>query len=166
MKKIAILVILSTLAIPVFAEGPAVTQDKEIKTLTLPSDGRAKIGLLLGMPSGLTFGYRFSNWFEANITAGYNFLFVKAGLVSVNTLFTLVNIPIGDAGVMPLSLGPQLNFIFGSDFMMELVADLRLEYSFNNIPLNLFGEFGVGARFFDPNSWVAWNGGLGVRYIF
>jgi len=158
--------ILVMLAVPVFAEGSNVTKDKDIKTLSAPPDGRAKIGLLMGMPSGVTFGYRFSNWFEANLTAGYNFMFTKSALISTNALFTLVNIPIGDAGVMPLSLGPQVNFILGNDFKMELVGDLRLEYSFQNIPLNLFGEFGFGFRFFDANNWIAWNGGVGVRYIF
>jgi len=165
MKKtlIPVLVLLVFLVtMPAFAD---VTKDKEIKTLQLPQDGRAKIGLLMGMPSGVTFGYRFSNWFESNISAGYNFVFTKSALVSVNGMFTLVNIPIGDAGVMPLSLGPQMNFIFGDDFYMDLVGDLRLEYSFNDIPLNLFAEVGFGFRFFHDN-WIAWNGGIGVRYIF
>jgi len=165
MKKILLLLLMLMaflVTVPVFA---GVTQDKEIKTLELPSDGRAKLGLLMGMPSGVTFGYRFSNWFEANVTAGYNFMFTKSALVSANGLFTLVNIPIGDAGVMPLSLGPQMNFIFGNDFYMDIVADLRLEYSFQDIPLNLFGEFGFGFRLFHDD-WIAWNGGIGVRYIF
>ncbi len=141
----------------------SLSEDKEIKTLQVPSDGRAKIGLLLGYPSGITFGYRFSNWFEANLTAGYNFLFTNSAIISTNGLFTLVNIPIGDAGIMPLSLGPQVSFILGNDFYIDLVGDLRLEYSFADIPLNLFGEFGFGFRFFHDD-WIAWNGGIGVRY--
>lgn len=165
MKKTAIFLILVLVLTPLFAEGAAITKDKEIKTLQPPPDGRAKIGLLMGMPSGITFGYRFSNWFEGNLTAGYNFS-KEGALISANGLFTLVNIPIGDAGVMPLSLGPQMNFIFGRDFYMEVVGDLRLEYSFADIPLNLFGEFGFGFRFFNGDDWIAWNGGIGVRYIF
>ncbi len=164
MKKLwmilAVLVLLTTVV-----TAQSIKDDKDIKTLQMPSDGRAKIGLLMGMPSGVTFGYRFSNWFEGNLTAGYNFLFTNSAIVSANGLFTLINIPIGDAGVMPLSLGPQMNFIFGNDFYMDIVADLRLEYTFPNIPLNLFGEFGFGFRFFH-NDWIAWNGGVGVRYIF
>ncbi|RKX87586.1 MAG: hypothetical protein DRP70_08125 [Spirochaetes bacterium] len=167
MKKTTILMLLVVLlAMPLLAEGNSLNKDKEIKTLQISQDGRAKIGLLMGMPSGVTFGYRFSNWFEGNVTAGYNFAFAQSAIISVNGLFTLVNIPIGDAGVMPLSLGPQINFILGNNFYMDAVADLRLEYSFPEIPLNLFGEFGFGVRFFKENDWIAWNGGVGVRYIF
>ena len=162
-KLLLVLVVLMLVSGALTAQ--SVKEDKEIKTLQAPPDGRAKLGLLLGYPSGVTFGYRFSNWFEGNITAGYNFIFTKSALISANGLFTLVNIPIGDAGVMPLSLGPQVNFIFGNTFYIDIVADLRLEYTFANIPLNLFGEFGFGFRFFH-NDWIAWNGGLGVRYVF
>ena len=169
MKKTLLLLILLIIAlVPLLAEesGTGIKDDKDIKTLEMPSDGRAKIGLLMGMPSGVTFGYRFSNWFEGNLTAGYNFMFTKSALISVNGLFTLVNIPVGDAGVMPLSLGPQMNFILGNTFYMDIVADLRLEYTFSSIPLNLFGEIGFGFRFFNGDDWVAWNGGIGVRYVF
>jgi hypothetical protein len=165
MKKIILLIIaVAVMAMPLAAQ--SVSKDKDIKTLQAPPDGRAKIGLLLGMPSGVTFGYRFSNWFELNLTAGYNFLFTSSALISTNALFTLVNIPVGDGQVMPLSLGPQVNFILGNEFFLETVADLRLEYTFPDIPLNLFGEFGFGVRFFDSNKWIAWNGGVGVRYVF
>jgi len=167
MKRYAVLSLLVLLlAMPLMAKSSSVHKDKDIKTLEVPSDGRAKIGLLMGMPSGITFGYSFSNWFEANLTAGYNFMFTKSAIISANGLFTLINIPIGDAGVMPLSLGPQINFILGDNFRMEIVGDLRLEYTFPDIPLNLFGEFGFGFRFFDKNDWIAWNGGIGVRYVF
>ncbi len=144
----------------------SVTDDKEIKTLQAPSGGRAKIGLLLGYPSGITFGYQFSNWFEVNLTGGYNFLFSKSGIISANTLFTLASIHIGKAGVIPLSFGPQVNFIMGNKFYIDLVADLRLAYTFANIPLNLFAEVGFGFRFFNSGDWWAWNGGVGVRYVF
>ncbi len=147
--------------------GQSVTEDKEVKTLELPDDGNFKLGLLIGYPSGVTAGYRFSNWFEANLTAGYNFINVQSAVVSVNGLFTMVNIPIGDAGFMPLSLGPQVNMILGKDFFLETVADLRLEYTFEEIPLNLYAEFGMGIRFFDnPAIDWAFNGGFGVRYVF
>jgi hypothetical protein len=166
MKKIILLIIaVAVMAMPLAAQ--SVSSDKDIKTLQAPPDGRAKIGLLMGLPSGVTFGYRLSNWFELNLTAGYNFLFEQSAVISTNALFTLVNIPVGENQMMPLSLGPQVNFFLGSDFVMETVADLRLEYTFPNIPLNLFGEFGFGVRFFDDNNdWIAWNGGVGVRYVF
>lgn len=165
MKKTVLVLALLALALT-GAWSQNVTEDKDVGTLSVPDDGRFKLGLLIGVPSGITMGYRFSNWFEANLTAGYNFLFVDSGIISANSLFTLTNIPIGDAGVMPLSLGPQVNFIVGNKFYIEVVGDLRLEYTFRDIPLNLFGEFGFGFRFFDEGDWIAVNGGLGVRYVF
>lgn len=144
----------------------SIKEDREIKTLRAPDDGKAKLGLLIGYPSGVTFGYQFSNWFEANATVGYNFSVTQSAIISANGLFTLVNIPIGKAGVMPLSLGPQLNFILGNKFYMDIVADLRLGYTFANIPLNLFAEVGFGFRLFYDDNWWAWNGGVGVRYVF
>jgi len=165
MKKTLILLAVLILSVGALS-AQSVSEDKEIRTLQAPPDGRAKIGLLLGYPSGITFGYQFSNWFEGNLTAGYNFLFIKSGIISANGLFTLVNIPIGDAGLMPLSLGPQVNFILGNKFYIDIVADLRLAYTFANIPLNLFAEFGFGFRFFNDGDWLAWNGGVGVRYVF
>ena len=165
MKKTVLVLVLLTLALTgVWSQ--SVSEDKEVRTLSVPEDGRFKLGLLMGVPSGITAGYRFSNWFEANLTGGYNFLFINSGIISANTLFTLANIPLGDAGVLPLSVGPQVNFIIGNTFYIELVGDIRLEYTFQEIPLNLFGEFGFGFRFFDDGTWIAWNGGLGVRYVF
>jgi hypothetical protein len=167
MKKLFVLIILvSAVMMPLAAQEKSIKEDRDIKTLQAPPDGRAKLGVLLGYPSGVTFGYRFSNWFEGNATVGYSFTGSGSALISVNGLFTLVNIPLKNGEVMPLSLGPQINFLLGNNFFMEAVADLRLEYSFPDIPLNLFGEFGFGFRFFDGNDWIAWNGGLGIRYIF
>lgn len=165
MKKALLLFVVLILVVGVLS-AQSVGEDKEIKTLQGPPDGRAKIGLLLGYPSGITFGYQLSNWFELNLTGGYNFLFSKSGIISVNSLFTIVNIPLGNAGVMPLSLGPQVNFIMGNKFYIDLVVDIRLGYTFSNIPLNLFAESGFGFRFFNSGDWWAWNGGLGVRYVF
>ena len=143
------MVVLVLSGFPLFARAN-VTEDREIKTLEIPDDGRAKLGLLLGYPSGLTFGYRPSNWFELNATVGYSLRFSESAIVSANGLFTLVNIPVGSAGVIPLSLGPQVNFILGNNlFYMEMVADLRFEYTFPDIPLNLFVETGFGLRFFE-----------------
>ena len=165
MKKTLLVLLLLSLALT-GAFSQSVSEDREVKTLSVPQDGRFKLGLLMGVPSGITAGYRFSNWFEANLTGGYNFLFINSGIISGNALFTLANIPLGDAGVLPLSVGPQVNFIVGNTFYIELVGDVRLEYTFQNIPLNLFGEFGFGFRFFDDGNWIAWNGGVGVRYVF
>ena len=146
----------------------SINEDKEIKTLSGESlEGRVKAGVLLGMPSGATVGYRFSNWFETNLSAGYNFLFEKAAVVSANGLFTVLNIPAGDAGLLPLSVGPQMNFIFGDPFVFQIVGNVRLEYTFEDHPWNLFVEGGFGFQFNDPNDeWAAWNAGLGARYVF
>jgi len=168
MKKFLILIIVLLLASSLYAEN-GVTSNKDIKTIKVPIDGRAKIGVILGSPIGATFGYRFSNWFETNFIAGYDFCCSNAGMVGINGLFTLVNIGAGKAGVLPLSLGPQINFLFGGykPFMMDILADLRLEYTFRDIPLNLFGEFGAGIRLFDRNGVnFAFNSGLGIRYVF
>ena len=97
MKRYMLFLLVLTLATTGAMAG-SITEDKEIKTLEIPSDGRFKAGLLLGYPSGITFGYRFSNWFESNFTAGYNFIDADSAMIRANTLFTLVNIPIGDAG--------------------------------------------------------------------
>ena len=167
MKRIiAMAVVLAVAAAMLSAED--LREDREIKTLSGERlEGRVKAGILAGMPSGATAGYRFSNWFETNLTAGYNFLFKKAAVVSANGLFTLVNIPAGEAGLMPLSVGPQINFIFGDPFVFQIVGDVRLEYTFEDIPLNLFVEGGLGFQFNDPDDeWAAWNAGVGARYVF
>jgi hypothetical protein len=165
-KMLTILLILAVAAASVSAKD--VTEDREIKTLSGEKlEGCVKAGLLVGMPSGATVGYRFSNWFESNLTAGYNFLFKDAAVVSANGLFTVVNIPAGDAGLLPLSVGPQVNFIFGDPFVFQIVGDVRLEYTFEDIPLNLFVEGGFGFQFNDAdNDWIAWNAGIGGRYVF
>ena len=62
MKKTLLLLAVLILLVGALS-AQSVSEDKEIKTLQAPPDGRAKIGLLLGYPSGITFGYQFSNWF-------------------------------------------------------------------------------------------------------
>ena len=162
MKKAILIIALVTVATAgLWAQ--KVTEDREVKTLEVPTDENLKLGLLMGFPMGATMGYRMSNWFEVNLTAGTDF---DSALISANTLFTLVNIPIGEAGVMPLSLGPQVNFLVGNDFFLDVVGNLRLEYTFQNIPLNLFAEYSLGGRFFDDRTWLAQGGGLGIRYVF
>ena len=165
MKKFILLILVFSTAFCVFAEN--LTEDKDVTTLNLPDDGRLKVGALLGYPSGITAGYRFSNWFETNLTVGYNPSFANGALLSSNAMFTLVQIPVKGAGIMPLSLGPQVNVIVGNRFFrVDLVGNLRLEYTFPEIPLNLFLEGGFGFRFFNGADWMAWHSALGVRYVF
>jgi len=165
MKRIWIMV-LAIVLVSGMVSAQSISKDKDVKTLSIPNDGRAKVGLLLGYPSGATFGYRMSNWFEFNVNAGYDFIGTNSPIVGGNALFTLVNIPIGDAGVLPLSIGPQVTFVLGKDFYIDTVADIRLEYTFADIPLNLFIESGFGFRIFNDGDWWAYNGGIGVRYVF
>ncbi len=165
MKRIIAIVIVFAAAVGIVS-AQSLREDREIKTLNEEAlEGRVKAGVLLGMPSGATIGYRFSNWFETNLTVGYSFIHKNSAVVRANSLFTVLEIPMGDAGMMPFSLGPQVSFFFGDKFVVQLVGDLRLEYTFEEIPLNLFVEGGFGFQFNDDD-WIAWNSGIGVRYVF
>ncbi len=168
MKKIIIvLALIAVAAAPLIAQN--VTEDKEIKTLSgEPLVGRAKLGVLVGVPFSVTFGYRFSNWFEGNLLVGWSPISSTSVAIGANGLFTLFNIPAGET-VMPFSLGPQIVTYIGSSFAMDIVADIRLEYTFVDIPLNLFAEIAPGVRFnFTGGTTVTWAllGGIGVRYVF
>lgn len=151
-------------------------EDRDIKTIKLDTkevQGKLKAGLALGYPWGLTAGYRFSNFFELNGTLGSDYKDFTAGL---NGLFTLVNLDIKHEK-FPLSIGPALYSHFGyydgndknssSDryTRIDILGVARVEYSFDEIPLNLFIEAGFGlevVRFVDTAASCA----IGVRYIF
>lgn len=168
-RVIIILAMVAIVAAPLVAQ--SVNEDKEIKTASAePLVGRAKLGVLIGVPLGLTFGYRFSNWFEGNVVVGWSAVATGAVAIGANGLFTLVNIPAGET-VMPLSLGPEIMFYISSFyFAMDIVANLRLEYTFINTPLNLFAEIAPGIRFVFAGGLggvgFAFLGGIGVRYVF
>ena len=160
--------VLSLFVFALSAQETRITEDKDIPLIGAPSDGSFKAGLLGGVISGFTAGYRFSNWFEINGIAGWNWHHHDAGALGLNGLFTLVQLKAGDHGVLPLSFGPQVVFVVGENFAIETTADLRIEYTFSEIPLNIFAEGGGGIRLFDlsGNSFVAWHGSLGARYVF
>lgn len=139
-------------------------EDREIKTIRLDNkrgDDRLKAGLSLGYPFGLTAGYRFSNFFELNALAGSNYHDLTLG---GSGLFTIANIDVSGEK-FPLSIGPAFYSHFGKNYRFDALATARLEYSFEEIPLNLFVEAGAGIRlveFAGPAGSFA----IGVRFIF
>ncbi len=152
-----------SLVLPIFGQNKKV-EDKEIKEINLNTEsleGRAKAGVALGYPSGLVFGYRLANYLEINVLAGtlYNG-FTLGG----NLMFTLADIMIKDQP-FPLSLGPQLNVNMGNEFNMSVLGLLRWEYTFEEIPLNLYIEAGPGISFLKGVD-LDWSTSLGIRYVF
>lgn len=162
-RKIAILlfIVLCAAAVPGF------TQDREVKTVDLTelkSGGRFKLGLALGYPTGVTLGIRINNWMEPNFFVGSKFYAFTFG---GNFLFTVVNFSIGEHGFLPLSIGPAVLMHAGGplSFGLDLYGVVRLEYSFQQVPINLFIEGGPGVSF-TPIVWFQWTAAVGVRYIF
>lgn len=139
-------------------------EDKSIPQINLSTEdleGRAKAGLALGYPFGVTFGYKLANYMEVNIFAGSHFNDFSLG---TNLLFTVVDINIKEA-VFPLSLGPAVYFNIGDEFNMALGATVRGEYTFNETPLNLYLEITPGFSFIsDFDFYMA--SSLGIRYVF
>jgi hypothetical protein len=155
----------------------SITEDREIKTVTLDknqSDGKLKVGLVLGYPWGITAGYSFSNYFELNGTLGSDYNDFIAG---VNGLFTVVNLKISHE-IFPVSVGPAVyshnnhhddgNDRHGRDdeyTSVDLLGVARIEYSFEEIPLNLFIEAGLGVQVIEYAE-TAGSFSIGIRYIF
>jgi hypothetical protein len=130
----------------------------------LKSGGRFKLGLALGYPTGVTLGIRINNWMEPNFIVGSKFFGFTFG---ANFLFTVVNFSIGEHGFLPLSVGPAVLMHAGGllGFQLDLYGVVRLEYSFQSVPINLFIEGGPGVSFV-PIVWFQWTAAIGVRYIF
>ena len=139
-------------------------EDRKIQTISLDNkrtDDKLKAGLFLGYPFGVTAGYSFSNFFEINSLIGTNYNSITAG---GSGLFTVANIDIS-GNYFPLSIGPAFYAHFGKDFKYDVLAAVRLEYSFEEAPLNLFVEGGLGTKVFEGLRWAG-SLGVGVRYIF
>ena len=171
-------ILISFIILSVFnlTAGRLSAEEGEIKTIKLDTrelEGKLKAGVALGYPWGLTAGYRFSNIFELNGTIGSDYNDFTMG---VNGLFTVVKLDISHEK-FPVSVGPALYSHFGyhdsSDknekddeyTRIDLLGVARIEYSFDEIPLNLFVEAGLGlevVRFAD----IAGSFAIGVRYIF
>ena len=163
MKRILIIIILHLIMLgPLFAEKKQ--QDKEISRINLSTEeleGKAKAGLALGYPFGLTIGYKLANYLEINAFAG-----THAGDFTLGSslLFTLVTVEIKDEE-FPLSVGPAVFCSFSDNFSMMAGAAVRCEYTFREIPLNLYLEVIPGLTLDkDLDFYLA--SSLGVRYVF
>jgi hypothetical protein len=165
MKKVLFIALLSIVTFSLAAEAKSVTIDNK------RTDDKFKAGLILGYPSGLTAGWRLSDLLEMNFHVATHYSDI---IIGAAPMFTLVNINIADE-IFPLSLGPMVNV--GFDFSplnnvvdIDILANLRVEYSFKNIPLNLFLEGGGGIKInlgdeVNPIGGQG-SGAIGVRYIF
>ncbi|OQY33007.1 MAG: hypothetical protein B6241_09210 [Spirochaetaceae bacterium 4572_59] len=140
------------------------SEDKDIPQINLSTEdleGRAKAGLALGYPFGLTFGYKLANYMEVNVFAGSHLNDFSLG---TNLLFTVVDINIKEE-MFPFSIGPAVYFNIDDDFNMAIAATVRGEYNFNEIPLNLYVEITPGFSFInDFDFYIA--SSLGIRYVF
>ncbi len=139
--------------------------------------GSIKAGVVLGYPSGLTIGFRTSDVFEINAHVSSHYSDLSLG---ANVLFTLVDINISEE-IFPLSIGPAVNInipflanvyyngAYVSNLNFDFLGMVRWEYSFKNIPLNLFIEGGLGLnvafRSSVPLSFTG-SSAFGIRYIF
>jgi hypothetical protein len=170
MRRVLLLVIVALIAVPVMALAEeAGTQlelmKKEPKTVKIEGgwlDDRAKLGLALGEPWGVVFGYHFTKTFEANILLGSRFKF-DTFTIGGSGLFTLINFQIGKQ-IFPFSVGPAAYFDFGDGMSMDALGVVRIEHSFD-IPLNLYLEGGVGYTLFNRTGF-AWTTAVGARYVF
>ena len=170
MKRLVILITAVVIACPVFAlaeelEGGLALLKDEPKTVKIDTqwlDERAKLGLAIGEPWGLVFGYHFTKMIEANFLIGSRFSF-DTFTVGGSALFTLFNFQISKQ-IFPFSLGPTVYFDFADPTSMDALGVARLEYTFN-IPLNLYFEGGAGYTLFNRTGF-AWTVAGGARYVF
>lgn len=150
----------------------------------MAEEGKFKLGLMAGSPSGITAGYRFSDLLEVNGIVGFGFGWYGSSAISLggNLLFTVYTFDIGGHD-FPLSIGPQATVNFGLDnyydiFGFDAVADIRLEYTFEDKPWNLFIETGFGVKYYsfkwdlfgtiydDEYIGFQFTGAVGARYVF
>lgn len=169
MKKL-LLVVLFLISASVLFAGEAVlmkSDGKSNKNISLDSidkklEGKAKLGLSLGYPTGITFGYQMTNIIELNTTIGlFDFDKLAAG---VSTLFALFDFEAGEA-VFPVTAGPAIYFHAAGDAKVDILGVIRIEYDFEDAPLNMFIEGGAGMRI-TPDTKMAGAGSLGIRYVF
>ena len=172
MKKLVaiLIVVLFTLPVVAFAdelgdELELLKKDKEAKTVKVGTnwlENRAKLGLAIGKPWGVTFGYHFSKSFEGNLLVGSDFN-IDGVVLGGSGLFTLVNFDIADQ-IFPFSVGPAGYFNFFDPLTIDVLGVARLEYTFN-IPLNLYIEGGAGINILEGVEF-AWTAAVGARYVF
>ena len=171
MKRLAYIMIAMLILVPVMAFADQIgdelelLKDDEVKTVTVDGkwlENRAKLGLAIGKPWGLVFGYHFSKSFEGNLLLGSNFN-IDGVTLGGSGLFTLVNLKIGES-IFPFSVGPAVYFNFFNTFNMDALGVARIEHSFN-APINLYLEGGAGINIFDDITF-AWTAAVGIRYVF
>ena len=180
MKKTALLVILFIFTVSltaVYAESsftgqnsyfqPRLEAGKSNKDINLDKldkklEGKGKIGLTLGYPTGITFGYKMTNLIEINAMLGL-FAFDQFAL-GASTLFTLADIVLKD-NVFPLSFGPAVYMRTGDKLRTDVLGVLRLEHTFADEPLNVFVEGGAGIEV-TPDTGFVGSGAIGIRYVF
>ena len=130
--------------------------------MTRTLEGKGKIGLSLGYPTGITFGYQMTNLIEFNVVLGlYSFDELALG---GSALFTLADIVLKD-NVFPLSFGPAVYLRTGDKLRTDVLGVLRLEHTFADEPLNVFIEAGAGLEV-TPDTGFAGSGAIGIRYVF
>jgi len=157
-KKLILIVTLILLSFSVFANNQG----------SAGSAGSFKAGVALGYPSGATAGWRVTDKFELNLLLGTKYYGFTVG---VTPLFTLMDINIADQP-LPLSVGPQVNLNVGGFgyTALDLLGVVRWEYSFKDIPLNLYveGGAGVGISMYSSysTSYFTGSAAIGGRYIF
>lgn len=142
----------------------------DTKTITIDNnrtDDAFKAGVVLGYPTGLTAGWRIAEGVELNFVAATHYYDITVGFAP---LFTLANLNISGQ-IFPLSVGPAayLSIDWAGGIDIDILGDVRIEYSFDNIPLNLFLEGGAGITIdLGSNQLIRpqGSGALGVRYIF
>lgn len=142
----------------------------ETRTINLDgkrTDDKFKLGVALGYPTGITAGLRTSEHFELNGVVATHYSDFTVGIIP---MFTLANLQIADE-VFPLSIGPAgyltIDWFGGID--IDILGNVRVEYSFKSIPLNLFLEGGAGIKLdLGSNQLIKpqGSGALGIRYIF
>ncbi len=162
MRKIILIFLIIMVFYPVYVS--AQTKDKDIPEINLSTaelEGKAKAGLAIGYPTGLTFGYRLANYLEVNAflgTHGNDFT------LGSSLLFTLADIRISNQ-ILPLSAGPAVFASFDNDFSLMAGGAVRWEYTFEDAPLNLYLEAVPGVILIGDIRF-AMASSLGIRYVF
>ncbi|MBB6482635.1 hypothetical protein [Spirochaeta isovalerica] len=160
MKKVLLLLVsLAFLTAALSAETKTVRIDNN------RSNDAFKAGVVLGYPTGLTAGWRLGEVMELNFVAATHYYDITIG---VAPMFTLVSFDI-QGQKFPLSIGPAayLNIGWYGGLALDVLFNARVEYSFEEIPLNLFLEAGAGIAInFGGGIGPQGSGALGVRYIF
>jgi hypothetical protein len=169
MKKLLFILLILSTATTLFAKDVVLLKSdgKSDKNVSLDNinnklEGKAKLGLSLGYPTGITFGYQMTDLIELNTTIGlFDFNNLAAG---VSTLFALFDFEAGEA-VFPVTAGPAIYFHAAGDAKVDILAVIRIEYDFEDAPLNIYIEGGAGMRI-TPDTKMVGSGALGIRYVF